>query len=207
MSICSLTHCKWHILNGLIIALQHWIFLEFQTRVHFCILQEEDDDGNTSPSHLSISATENARDHDSFNFDSGPDYQNKEMALSPTISRPHLKISRSVLFPSRVKMVHLHNLTLLDQLTKQCLILKSQRVFYFIIEMTYNERLSMLDCCLCWKKLLQITWNITQWGREIDLTIWQTTDKTLSANMLGKFTARYYLMNCVPRPKTNTCTT
>jgi hypothetical protein len=140
----QMTHFKWtHI------ALQHSIFLEFQTRVHFCILQEEDDDGNTSPSHLSISATENARDHDSFNFDSGPDYQNKEMALSPTISRPHLKISRSVLFPSRVKMVHLYNLTLLDQLTKQCLILKSQRVFYFIIEMTYNERLSMLDCCLC----------------------------------------------------------
>lgn len=90
------------------------MFLEFQTRAHFCILQEEDDDGNTSPSHLSISATENARDHDSFNFDSGLDYQNKKLALSPTISRPHLKIPRSAFFPSRVKMVDLHNLTLLD---------------------------------------------------------------------------------------------
>lgn len=130
MSICSVTHCKWHILNGITIALQHPIFLEFQTPAHFCILQEKDDDGNTSPGHLSMSATENARDHDSFNFDSGFDYQNKELTLSPTISRPHVKITRSVLFPSRVKMVHLHNLTLLDQLTKQCLTIKFERVFF-----------------------------------------------------------------------------
>lgn len=88
--------------------------MEFQTHAHFCILQEEDGDGNTSPSHLLILATENVRDHDSFNFDSGLDYQNEELAMSPTISRPNLKIPRSILFPSRVKIIHLHNLALHD---------------------------------------------------------------------------------------------